>query len=116
MSQPGTEGTSVVNSGQMIGVAVGGRANRVAVDSSNATQGNQLAVELASVLRELEQGPHNDQERLDMSKVREAIVHAEGGSTEAARKSLLGVGRWVSEVARRVGATLVTEELKTLMP
>ena len=116
MIRPGAEGTSVVNSGQMVGVAVGGRGHRVAVDSSNATQGNQLAAELASVLQELEQGPHNDQELADINQVREAVAHAEGGSADAAKKSLQGVGRWVAEVARRVGATLVTEELKNLMP
>lgn len=112
MSEPtSSESNSVVNHGQMSGVNIGGEHNQAVAGSSTMTQRDEFLAELRLLLGELEKGSPDDRP-VDVAKIRDAVHHAESGRLDAATRSLAGVGRWVLDVAQRVGATVVTKQLE----
>ena len=106
------ESNSVLNYGQMSGVNIGGTRNQASVGAASMTQGGELLAELRVLLSELVKTSPDESQAADIAKVQTAVTHVENGHLDAAKKALAGVGRWVLDVAQRVGATLVTKELE----
>ena len=106
-----SESNSVVNRGQMSGVNIGGTHNQAVAGSSTMMQTDEFLAELRLLLSELEKGSP-DERPGDVAKIRDAVHQAESGRLDAAKRSLADVGRWVLDVAQRVGATVVTKQLE----
>lgn len=112
MNESFSESNSVVSYGQMSGINVGGVGNWAVGGASTMEQQPRLVAELQALLEELIREARSDEQRQDIAKVSEAVSHAKNGKLDAVKQSLSGVGGWVSEVARRVGATLLTKLLE----
>jgi len=103
----------VTSTGVLAGAAIGGAGNKVKVGNVRVEQQVTLAEQLRRLVDELRLDAElTAEQRKDVQAVASAASHAEEGQKGAVRRALAGVGGWVLDVARRIGADLVVRELE----
>jgi len=88
--------------------AIGKNASAINTTFNN-NESKELEAELVRLLSHLSKVKTNSEQEKEIESVKEAIVAAKDHKPGKVREILKGVGKWVLEIAKEIGAGLVTK-------